>query len=107
MQGDANIPDDRGLYAEGQSWLNEKHIIGRVIGCVSQPSFLICARGNVTLYNRCSVLPCDLKLISPERSHCCRFLPYVGQVTIIMNDYPALKYALIGVLAVFVILSKE
>ena len=31
-QGDANIPDDRGLYAEGQSWLNEKHIIGRVIG---------------------------------------------------------------------------
>jgi len=32
MQGDANIPDDRGLYAEGQSWLNEKHIIGRVIG---------------------------------------------------------------------------
>jgi len=66
-KGDANIPDDRGLYAEGQSWLNEKHIIGRVIG----------------------------------------FLPYVGQVTIIMNDYPALKYALIGVLALFVIISKE
>ena len=37
----------------------------------------------------------------------CRFLPYVGQVTIIMNDYPALKYALIGVLAIFVIVSKE
>ena len=32
IQGDANVPDDRGLYAEGQSWLNEKHIIGRVIG---------------------------------------------------------------------------
>ena len=37
----------------------------------------------------------------------CRFLPYVGQVTIIMNDYPYLKYALIGVLALFVITSKE
>lgn len=37
----------------------------------------------------------------------CRFLPYVGQVTIIMNDYPYLKYALIGVLALFVIISKE
>ena len=37
----------------------------------------------------------------------CRFLPYVGQVTIIMNDYPYLKYALIGVLALFVIMSKD
>lgn len=38
---------------------------------------------------------------------CCRFLPYVGQVTIIMNDYPYLKYLLIGVLGLFVIMSKE
>lgn len=35
------------------------------------------------------------------------FLPYVGQVTIIMNDYPYVKYALIGVLAIFVLTSKE
>jgi hypothetical protein len=39
VQGDANVPDDRGLYAEGQSWLNERHIIGRVIGYVIQLSF--------------------------------------------------------------------
>jgi len=35
------------------------------------------------------------------------FLPYVGMVTIIMNDYPWLKFALIGVLALFVLTSKE
>nr|GEU65674.1 3-oxoacyl-[acyl-carrier-protein] synthase I, chloroplastic [Tanacetum cinerariifolium] len=27
---------------------------------------------------------------------CCQFLPYVGYVTIIMTDYPFIKYALIG-----------
>ncbi|KAL0025496.1 hypothetical protein WJX77_006303 [Trebouxia sp. C0004] len=66
-KGDNNHGDDRALYARGQMWLNQKHIMGRVVG----------------------------------------FLPYVGQVTIIMNDYPYLKYALIGVLALFVIMSKE
>ena len=35
------------------------------------------------------------------------FLPHVGRVTIIMNDYPVVKYALIGVLGLFVVTSKE
>ena len=35
------------------------------------------------------------------------FLPHVGRVTIIMNDYPLVKYALIGVLGLFVVTSKE
>lgn len=35
------------------------------------------------------------------------FLPHIGRVTIIMNDYPMFKYALIAVLAVFVLTSKE
>ena len=39
----------------------------------------------------------------PARS----FLPHIGRVTIIMNDYPMFKYALIAVLAVFVLTSKE
>ncbi|CAI4222396.1 unnamed protein product [Auanema sp. JU1783] len=34
-------------------------------------------------------------------------LPYVGMVTILMNDYPKLKYAILGVLALFVILHRE
>lgn len=35
------------------------------------------------------------------------FLPHVGRVTIVMNDYPAVKYVLISVLALFVVTSKE
>jgi signal peptidase len=35
------------------------------------------------------------------------FLPRVGMVTIIMNDYPYVKYLLIGVLCIFVLTSRE
>ncbi|GKC87266.1 signal peptidase complex catalytic subunit SEC11C-like protein [Tanacetum coccineum] len=35
-----------------------------------------------------------------------RFLPYVGYVTIIMTDYPFIKYALIGALGLLAITSK-
>lgn len=34
-------------------------------------------------------------------------LPYVGMVTIIMNDYPKLKYAVLAFLGLFVLLHKE
>lgn len=36
-----------------------------------------------------------------------RYLPHIGRVTIIMNDYPMFKYALIAVLGLFVLTSKE
>ena len=39
----------------------------------------------------------------PPRS----YLPHIGRVTIIMNDYPMFKYGLIAVLGVFVLTSKE
>jgi len=35
------------------------------------------------------------------------FLPYIGMVTIIMNDYPSLKYALIGIMGLFVLVNRE
>uniref|UniRef100_F6X0N8 Signal peptidase complex catalytic subunit SEC11 n=2 Tax=Ciona intestinalis TaxID=7719 RepID=F6X0N8_CIOIN len=35
------------------------------------------------------------------------FVPYVGMVTIIMNDYPKLKYAVLGLLGLFVLLHRE
>ncbi|KAG7528033.1 hypothetical protein FFLO_06453 [Filobasidium floriforme] len=35
------------------------------------------------------------------------FLPHVGYVTIVMNDYPQLKYALLGTLGVFLLFNKE
>ncbi|XP_040841004.1 signal peptidase complex catalytic subunit SEC11C isoform X4 [Ochotona curzoniae] len=66
-KGDNNEVDDRGLYKEGQNWLEKKDVVGR-------------ARG---------------------------FLPYVGMVTIIMNDYPKFKYALLAVMGAYVLLRRE
>ena len=37
----------------------------------------------------------------------CSFLPHIGRVTNIMNDYPWFKYALIAALGVVVVTSKE
>ena len=35
------------------------------------------------------------------------YLPYIGMVTIIMNDYPAVKYVLVGLMGLFVLTTKE
>uniref|UniRef100_A0A183BJ14 Signal peptidase complex catalytic subunit SEC11 n=1 Tax=Globodera pallida TaxID=36090 RepID=A0A183BJ14_GLOPA len=35
------------------------------------------------------------------------FVPYVGMVTIIMNDYPKLKYTVLALLGLFVLLHRE
>ncbi|CAG8490376.1 5118_t:CDS:2 [Diversispora eburnea] len=35
------------------------------------------------------------------------FLPHIGIITILMNDYPSLKYVLIGVLGLYVLFSRE
>ena len=34
-------------------------------------------------------------------------LRYVGMVTIILNDYPALKYVLVSIMGLFVLTNKE
>lgn len=95
-KGDNNQVDDRGLYAHGQLWLTKADMVGRAKG----------------------------------------LLPYVGMVTIVMNDYPNFKvgllalhtrdnallhcedsrltvvrsflqYAVLGVLALYVLLHRE
>ena len=33
--------------------------------------------------------------------------PYIGMVTIIMNDYPMIKYILVGLMGLFVLTTKE
>ncbi|XP_018428947.1 PREDICTED: signal peptidase complex catalytic subunit SEC11C-like isoform X1 [Nanorana parkeri] len=66
-KGDNNEVDDRGLYKEGQNWLEKKDVVGR-------------ARG---------------------------FLPYVGMVTIVMNDYPKFKYAVLAIMGAFVLVKRE
>ncbi|KAL3318966.1 Signal peptidase complex catalytic subunit S11C [Cichlidogyrus casuarinus] len=35
------------------------------------------------------------------------YLPYIGMVTIIMNDFPIVKYVVLGVLAIVVLLNRE
>ncbi|KAB0790425.1 hypothetical protein PPYR_07215 [Photinus pyralis] len=35
------------------------------------------------------------------------FLPYIGMVTVVMSDYPLLKFALLGCLGLYVILHRE
>lgn len=35
------------------------------------------------------------------------FLPYIGMVTILMNDYPKMKYIMLGILAIFVLVHRE
>ncbi|KAG9056941.1 Signal peptidase complex catalytic subunit [Serendipita sp. 407] len=35
------------------------------------------------------------------------FLPYIGYVTIAMNDFPQLKYALLGIMGLFALISRE
>ncbi|CAN0584300.1 unnamed protein product, partial [Ectocarpus sp. 12 AP-2014] len=34
-------------------------------------------------------------------------LRYVGMVTIILNDYPLLKYVLVGLMGLFVLTNRE
>uniref|UniRef100_A0A4W3H593 Signal peptidase complex catalytic subunit SEC11 n=1 Tax=Callorhinchus milii TaxID=7868 RepID=A0A4W3H593_CALMI len=66
-KGDNNAVDDRGLYKQGQHWLEKKDVVGR-------------ARG---------------------------FVPYIGIVTILMNDYPKFKYAVLVLLGLFVLVHRE
>lgn len=44
--------------------------------------------------------------ISPVRSSR-SYVPHVGYMTIILNDYPKLKYALLGLIGVSVLFSGE
>ncbi|KAI4572833.1 hypothetical protein MJG53_012671 [Ovis ammon polii x Ovis aries] len=66
-KGDNNAVDDRGLYKQGQHWLEKKDVVGR-------------ARG---------------------------FVPYIGIVTILMNDYPKFKYAVLFLLGLFVLVHRH
>ncbi|KAH7099611.1 hypothetical protein BKA62DRAFT_303962 [Auriculariales sp. MPI-PUGE-AT-0066] len=65
-KGDNNQVNDLGLY-NGQPWLQEKDIIGKVRA----------------------------------------YMPYVGYATIAMNDFPWLKYALMGGLGLLAVIQQE
>jgi len=66
-KGDNNPVDDRGLYPKGQLWIEQKHVLGRVVGNA----------------------------------------PYVGILTILLNDYPSFKWTVIGLMFITVLVSKD
>jgi len=35
------------------------------------------------------------------------YLPYLGMVTIILNDNPSLKFVVIGLMAIMVLIAKD
>ena len=102
-KGDNNYLDDIELY-QGLDWLEHKHIVGKVRGCVI-------ARRSFVPAQTCFFLD--------------RFLPYVGYVTIALvrgcvffrrrsdsrsrwqNDFPQLKYALLGGLGLLALIQRE
>lgn len=61
-----------------------------------RPEVAACCR----LWKACSLKQLQILLL-------CRYLPHAGIATIIMNDYPIAKYALIGMLGLFVLTSKD
>jgi hypothetical protein len=78
--GDNNMGDDRVLYAHGQMWLQRHHIMGRAVGYISQ-----------LLPQLCNTFLCLWVLTLWIFHDICRFLPYVGWVTIIMTEKPYIK----------------
>ena len=123
-KGDNNAVDDRGLYAASQSWINKEHVIGRAKGYLPYVS----ARCPRRLAMLASAWPGACATACRRRcccccgpsAHCmnahCTHLPcacraprlrQIGMVTIIMNDYPMVKYVLVGLMGLFVLTTKE
>lgn len=103
-KGDNNSVDDRGLYTPGQLWLSRGDVLGRARACVRA-----CMRACASAW-ACALARAHVPV--PELTHalCARaasVLPYVGMVTIYLNDYPAVKFILVGVMALFVLTSKD
>ncbi|XP_052615990.1 signal peptidase complex catalytic subunit SEC11A isoform X1 [Peromyscus californicus insignis] len=84
-KGDNNAVDDRGLYKQGQHWLEKKDVVGRARGLFISD---IIRRTDISGGQEL-------------------FVPYIGIVTILMNDYPKFKYAVLFLLGLFVLVHRE
>ena len=47
------------------------------------------------------------RLLTMSDLFCSLLRRYVGMVTIMLNDYPMLKYVLVGLMGLFVLTNKE
>lgn len=98
-KGDNNDADDLGLY-NGPRWMRRKNIVGKVRGCAFKGDGEV-GRERVLSSRLTPSLPSPC-LPSPSR-----YMPYVGYVTIALNDYPKLKYLLLGGLGLSLLMQKE
>ncbi|KAJ3285050.1 Signal peptidase complex catalytic subunit S11C [Rhizoclosmatium sp. JEL0117] len=55
------------------------------------------------LYNRGQMWVSDKEVVGRVSM----YMPYIGMVTIILNDYPQLKVVLLAVMGIFVLITKE
>ena len=89
-KGDNNAVDDRGLYAgasPARLASSPPHLIAF--------SPLLFAAGQSWINKE--------HVIGRAKG----YLPYIGMVTILMNDYPMIKYILVGLMGLFVLTTKE
>ncbi|RUP27508.1 hypothetical protein BC936DRAFT_138733 [Jimgerdemannia flammicorona] len=93
-KGDNNQVDDRGLYNQGQMWIHRDHVVGKGLS----------ERDVILTFYFCWYA---MIVLTPLPFYSDRFLPYIGMVTILMNDYPQLKYVLLGGLGLFVLIHRE
>lgn len=86
-KGDNNAVDDRGLYAGATR----------------------AAQARTLHHRRPARLAASQSWINKEHviGRAKGYLPYIGMVTIIMNDYPVVKYILVGLMGLFVLTTKE
>ncbi|XP_036700041.1 signal peptidase complex catalytic subunit SEC11A isoform X1 [Balaenoptera ricei] len=92
-KGDNNAVDDRGLYKQGQHWLEKKDVVGRARGTDTVDSVIPPANSGTVELRNCVPIK--------------KFVPYIGIVTILMNDYPKFKYAVLFLLGLFVLVHRE
>lgn len=125
-KGDNNSVNDRGLYAPGQFWLDRK--VRFSYSCSNSPSNQDSnpRRSSISEYeprggrnHSNSDLSLDLTLnviiydfeifyrLQDIVGRARGFVPYVGWLTICMNDFPKLKYFVLGTLGLFVVLRRE
>uniref|UniRef100_A0A7N2L0J6 Signal peptidase complex catalytic subunit SEC11 n=1 Tax=Quercus lobata TaxID=97700 RepID=A0A7N2L0J6_QUELO len=112
-KGDNNPKDDRVLYAQGQRWVQRYHVMGRAVG--HSFGWLHGIGPHAWELTRWHTLARQMVFISPNTTQelaadghwTCRFLPYVGWMTIIMTEKPIIKYIIIGALGLLVITSKD
>ena len=110
-KGDNNRVDDRGLYAPGQLWLQREDILGiKIISIIIIIIIII-----ITIKFRESTWYFKISRYYLKSYYfyyitiilLLLLLLLLGMVTIILNDYPPVKYVLIGVMGLFVLTNKE